>query len=163
MHVSRRAPQRDHGTQPYASAKLNAWNPKFVPKEVWENEREGFVEVELSSNDHRMTVGIRPSELIMMLTAVPPEVIRESFVRFADEFSDEIRGDQTMIQPECAVTRNRGQSPRDGVADCLLFSVADGRIDRKIQRFEGLCPVVDAPFGPLATSSTGGGAALTSG
>jgi|LakMenEpi03Aug12_release.lakeMendotaPanAssembly.Ray.scaffolds.fasta_scaffold63933_5 hypothetical protein len=104
MHVSRRAPQRDHGTQPYASATLNAWNPKFVPKEVWENEREGFVEVELSSNDHRMTVGIRPSELIMMLTAVPPEVIRESFVCFTDGFSDDIRGDQTIIQPECAVT-----------------------------------------------------------
>ena len=104
MYVSRRAPQRDHGTQPYASATLNTWNPKFVPKEVLENEREGFVEVKLSSNDHRMTVGIRPSELIMMLTAVPPEVIRESFVCFADEFSDEIRGDQALIQPECAVT-----------------------------------------------------------
>jgi hypothetical protein len=62
-----------------------------------------------------------------------------------------------------AQTKTRGQSPRDGVADCLLFSVADGRIDRKIQRFERLCHVVDAPFARLATSSTGGGAALTSG
>ena len=104
MYVSRRAPHRDHGTLPYASAKIDAWNPKFVPKEACENEREGFVEVEFSSNDHRMKVGIHPSELIMMLTAVPPEVIRESFVCFADGFSDEIRGDQTLIQPECALT-----------------------------------------------------------
>ena len=104
MYVRRRAPQRDHGKQSYASATLNAWDPKFVRPEVCENEREGFVEIELSSNDHRMTVGIRPSELIMMLTAVPPEVIRESFVCFSDGFSDEIRGDQALIQPECAVT-----------------------------------------------------------
>jgi hypothetical protein len=49
------------------------------------------------------------------------------------------------------------------VEERLLFSVADGRFDRKIERFEGLCPFVEAPFVPLATSSTGGGAALTSG
>ena len=104
MYVSRKAPQRDHGTQPYAWGELDAWDPKFVPKEVCENETEGFVEVELSSNDHRMTVGIRPSELIMMLTAVPPEVIRDSFGCFAEGFSDEVRGDQARIQPECAVT-----------------------------------------------------------
>lgn len=104
MYVRRRAPQRDHGTQPYAWAKLDARDPKFVPKEEWENEMEGFVEVDLSSNDHRMTVGIRPRELIMMLTAVPPEVIRESFGCFGEGFSDEIRGDQALIQPECAVT-----------------------------------------------------------
>ena len=61
------------------------------------------------------------------------------------------------------LTRNRGQSPRDGVAECSVFSVVDGRIDPEIERFEGLCPVVEAPFAPLATSSTGGGAALTSG
>jgi hypothetical protein len=61
------------------------------------------------------------------------------------------------------MTKTRGQSPRGGVAECLLFSVADGRFDRKIERFDGLCPVVDAPFATLATSSTGGGAALTSG
>jgi hypothetical protein len=61
------------------------------------------------------------------------------------------------------LTRNRGQSPRDSVEECLLFSVAGGRFDRKIERFEGLYPVAKAPFAPLATSSTGGGAALTSG
>jgi hypothetical protein len=44
-----------------------------------------------------------------------------------------------------------------------FFRVADGLFDRKIQRFERFCPVVKAPFAPLATSSTGGGAALTSG
>jgi hypothetical protein len=47
--------------------------------------------------------------------------------------------------------------------NAYLVSVADGRIDRKIERFEGLCPFVKAPFAILATSSTGGGAALTSG
>jgi hypothetical protein len=61
------------------------------------------------------------------------------------------------------LTRNRGQSPRGGVAECLLFSVADGRFDRKIERFEGLCPVVKAPFAPLATPLAGGGAGITSG
>jgi uroporphyrin-III C-methyltransferase len=45
----------------------------------------------------------------------------------------------------------------------LLFSVADGRFDRKIERFEGLCPVVKAPFAPLATPLAGGGAGITSG
>jgi hypothetical protein len=49
------------------------------------------------------------------------------------------------------------------VADCLLFSVADGLFDREIEWFEGLCPVVETSFAILATSSTGGGAALTSG
>jgi hypothetical protein len=44
-----------------------------------------------------------------------------------------------------------------------FVSVVDGRFDRKIQRFEGLCQVVKAPFAPLATSSTGGGAALITG
>jgi len=59
-------------------------------------------------------------------------------------------------------TRNRGQSPRDRVAESSLFSVADGRFDPEIERVEGLRPVVDAPFAPLSKSSTGGGAALTS-
>jgi hypothetical protein len=45
----------------------------------------------------------------------------------------------------------------------MLFSVADGRFDPEIERFEGLCPIVDAPFARLATSSTGGSDALTSG
>ena len=44
-----------------------------------------------------------------------------------------------------------------------FLSVAGGRFDRKIERFERLLPVVKAPFAPLATSSTGGGAALTYG
>jgi hypothetical protein len=44
-----------------------------------------------------------------------------------------------------------------------FVSVADSLFDREIQRFEGLCPVVEAPFAPLSTSSTGGGAALASG
>jgi|694.fasta_scaffold11704_17 hypothetical protein len=61
------------------------------------------------------------------------------------------------------MARRRGQAPRGGVAECWLFSVADGRFDRKSEWFEGLCPVVDAPFATLATSSTGGGAALASG
>jgi hypothetical protein len=61
------------------------------------------------------------------------------------------------------MTKNLGLSPRGGVAKCLLFSVADGPFTPKIERFEGLCPVVDAPFATLATSSTGGAAALTSG
>ncbi len=43
-------------------------------------------------------------------------------------------------------TRNRGQSPRDRVAECLGVSVAGGRFDREIERFEGLCPVVKAPW-----------------
>jgi hypothetical protein len=50
-----------------------------------------------------------------------------------------------------------------GWRNARFVSVADLRFDRKIDRFEGLCPVVEAPFAPLATSSTGGGAALTSG
>jgi hypothetical protein len=29
--------------------------------------------------------------------------------------------------------------------NAYLVSVADGRIDRKIERFEGLCPFVKAP------------------
>ena len=37
-------------------------------------------------------------------------------------------------------TRHRGQSTRGGVAECLLFSVADGRFDPEIERFEGLSP-----------------------
>ena len=61
------------------------------------------------------------------------------------------------------MTRSRGQSPRDSAAECLLFSVADGRFDRKIERFERLFHVVEAPFAPLATPLAGGGAALTSG
>ena len=58
-----------------------------------------------------------------------------------------------------------GDSPRANAwrIACLLVSVADGLFDRKIERFEGLCPVVEAPFAPLSTSSTGGGAALASG
>ena len=56
------------------------------------------------------------------------------------------------------------RTPRAAVRRNARFdSVADDRFDRKIERFEGLCPVVEAPFATLATSSTGGGAALTSG
>jgi len=44
-----------------------------------------------------------------------------------------------------------------------FVSVADSLFDREIQRFEGLCPVVKAPFAPLATPLAGGNAALTSG
>ena len=44
-----------------------------------------------------------------------------------------------------------------------LVSVAGGRFDPEIERFERFCHVVEAPFAPLSTSSTGGGAALTSG
>ena len=46
--------------------------------------------------------------------------------------------------------RNWGQSPRDGVAD------------RDPTCGEAL-PVMNAPVAPLSTSSTGGGATLTSG
>jgi hypothetical protein len=62
------------------------------------------------------------------------------------------------------IRQETGDSPRAmGWRNACFVSVADGRIDRKIQRFEGLCHVVETPFAPLATSSTGGGAALTSG
>jgi hypothetical protein len=60
-------------------------------------------------------------------------------------------------------TGNEGQPPEMGWRNACLVSVADGLFDRKIERFEGLCPVVEAPFALLATSSTEGGAALTSG
>jgi hypothetical protein len=60
--------------------------------------------------------------------------------------------------------RETTDSPRAVVwRNAYNVSVADGRFDRKIQLVEGLCPVVKAPFATLATSSTGGGAALTSG
>ena len=47
------------------------------------------------------------------------------------------------------LTRNRGRSPRDRVAECLSVSVAGGRFDLEIERFEGFCPVVKAPFASL--------------
>jgi hypothetical protein len=58
--------------------------------------------------------------------------------------------------------RKPGTTPRGGMADGSLFSVADGRFDPEIERFEGLDHVAKAPFAPLATKSTGGGSALTS-
>jgi hypothetical protein len=61
------------------------------------------------------------------------------------------------------LTENQGQIPRGEGRSARFVSVAGGRFDRKIEWFEGLCPVVDAPFATLATSSTGGGAALASG
>ena len=62
------------------------------------------------------------------------------------------------------IAKKTGDSARAmGWRNARFVSVADLRFDRKIQCFERLCPVVKAPFAPLATSSTGGGAALTSG
>ena len=56
------------------------------------------------------------------------------------------------------------RTPRAAVRRNARFdSVAYERFDRKSEWFEGLCPVVKAPFATLATSSTGGAAALTSG
>ena len=52
-------------------------------------------------------------------------------------------------------TRNRGQSPRDSAAECLLFSVADGRFDREIERVERICPVVKAHFAALSVIHRG--------
>ena len=54
----------------------------------------------------------------------------------------------TSMIPE--VARNRGQSPRGEVAECLLFSVADGGFDSEIERFEGFCPVAPFPFATLS-------------
>jgi hypothetical protein len=76
-------------------------------------------------------------------------------------FARRINKDLSVVY-EVAWQETRGQSPRDSVAECLLFSVADGRFDREIKRFEELCPVVKAPFAPLATPLAGGNA-LTSG
>ena len=48
------------------------------------------------------------------------------------------------------LTRNRGQSPLGVVAECLLFSGADGGFDSEIERFEGFCPVAPSPFATLS-------------
>jgi hypothetical protein len=50
-----------------------------------------------------------------------------------------------------------------GWRNARFVSRADGLLNRKIQRVEELCPVVKAPFASIATSSNGGGAALTCG
>ena len=44
------------------------------------------------------------------------------------------------------MTRNRGQSPRGGVAECLLFSVADGRFDPKSNGLKGSAPSWKPPL-----------------
>jgi hypothetical protein len=52
--------------------------------------------------------------------------------------------------------RETTDSPRAVVwRNAYNVSVTDGRFDRKIERFEGLCPVVKAPFAPLASKRTG--------
>ncbi len=67
-------------------------------------------------------------------------------------------------EPRTSPGQEIGDSPRAvGWRNARFVFVADGRFDRRIEDVEGLCPVVTAPFAPLATSSTGGGAALTSG
>jgi hypothetical protein len=73
------------------------------------------------------------------------------------------RTDRTDRQ-ETRERQKTGDSPLAvGERNAFLVSVADGLFDRKIERVEGLFPVLNAPFARLATSSTGGGAALTSG
>jgi hypothetical protein len=62
------------------------------------------------------------------------------------------------------VRQETGDSPRAmGWRIACFVSVADSLFDREIQRFERLCPVVKAPFAPLATPLAGGGDALASG
>jgi hypothetical protein len=67
-----------------------------------------------------------------------------------------------VSSPLCDSTKP-GTVPARWGGGMLAFFRRWRPIRRKIERFEGLCPVVKAPFAPLATSSTGGGAALTSG
>ena len=67
------------------------------------------------------------------------------------------RSDKELVSATVleGMTRNRGQSPRDSVSECLLFSVADGRFDREIERVERFCPVVKAHFAALSVIHRG--------
>jgi hypothetical protein len=105
MFVCRKAPLRDHGNDSIGSAILSPAEIHYRPRELYEDQPHGIIEIQIKEKDKdRITVGLTPIEVLLLLSKLPPEVIETTFKAFSSSIEADFVRNEKMGTLDEAIT-----------------------------------------------------------